>query len=159
MVENKQPVRNRLLQIVAWFLWIIFAINLVSYIFAPFVSPSTSAEFYDWINIVIYSLLIAAIIEAGITFLIRHFAIIKPYKNGTYNPHQKFFRYLIVGILNWFIAASITLYGTILYYMSEILWPHYIFSTIGLFLILYHCPRLGPFKKEILHNQALQRTR
>ncbi len=152
MVDNNSTVANKIMRVVAWLIWAIFVKNIIGYIAAPFIAESNPSEPIDTINLVIYGLLGATLVATGITFLIRHFAIMKPFKKGTYNPQNKFSRYLIVGIVAWFISNVITLYGTVVYFMSGIIWPHYIFSAVGAFLLLYHCPRLGPFNNNLASN-------
>ncbi len=138
---------------VAWLLWAIFAFNAVVYLMAPFAEERTSTESYDWINILIFALMIAAFIEAAITFIIRYLFITKPYRKGTYSPNKKFARYFIVGFINWFISNSITLYGIILYYLSGFYWPYFLFGICGFGLLVYHSPRLGPFKENEKHTE------
>lgn len=153
MVDNNTTVANKILRVVAWLIWAIFVENIIGYISAPFYLESTPSLPIDTSNLVIYGLLAASFVATGITFLIRHFAIMKPFKKGTYNPNNKFFRYLIVGILCWFISNCIALYGTVVYFMSNIIWPHYIFSIVGALLLLYHSPRLSPFNNNLSGNE------
>lgn len=134
---------------VAWVIWALFFINCVRYLISPYVEPRTSTENYDWTNLLMASLFAVAIIEAGITVLIRYLAILRPYKRETYNPHDRFARFFIVCFVNWFLANSITLYGPILYYMSGFLWVHFIFGSMGVFLLIYHSPRLKPFRHPL----------
>lgn len=144
---------------IAWVVWALFFINCVRYLISPFIEPRINAENYDWINLLMVSLFIAAMLEAGLTILIRYLAILRPYKRKTYNPHERFARFFIVCFINWFLGNSITLYGPIFYYMSGFLWAHFIFGTMGAFLLIYHSPRLKPFtkmKKGLVQNEILE---
>ncbi len=140
----------------AWAVWASFALNSVRYILIPFVEPATNIQAKDWIQMLIFLLIIVSVLEAGVTILIRYFAIVKPYRRGTYNPHDRFARYFIVGAVNWLISNTVVHYGTILYYMSGIYWPHCLLSSMGIALLLYHTPRLGPFTKEAGQKEAIE---
>jgi len=130
---------------IAWGIWFLFFTICLGYLLSPFISPRTAAENFDWIYILIATLFIVAVLEAGITILIRYLAVSRPYKRGTYNPNDRFARFFIVCFINWFLANSITVYGLILYYMSGFLWVYFIFGTMGTILLIYHSPRLKPF--------------
>lgn len=130
---------------IAWVVWALFFANSIKYFFTPYLKPATNIEQQDWINLLIYSLLIASVLEVGVTLLIRYFALLRPFKKGSYNPNKSFVRFFIVGLINWFCSNCIVLYGPIIYYISGFLWPHFVFSFIGFVLLFYHSPRLKPF--------------
>ncbi len=130
---------------IAWVVWTLFFINSFKYIISPFVEPMANIKTYDWIQPLIISLIIATLIEAAVTILIRYFLLIRPYKNGTYDPKKKFTRFFIVGIIIWLCSNGICIYGPIIYFMSGLYWPHIIFGIIGTTLLIYHSPRMKPF--------------
>ena len=133
---------------VAWFFWCFFIFNSLVDLCFPLIIPKQDIHIVDHIRLIISSLAVVALIEAGITVLLRYFALIRPAKKGTYHPHGGPFRFLIVSLVNWAFAESIAIYGAVTYYMSGQVWPTLLFGGIGLVLLLFHSPRLKPFDME-----------
>lgn len=134
--------------LLAWTIWFfVFFISLGD-VALPFISPRTSTNSYDWAFQLNCGLIFFSVVSSGITILIRHYAIMKPYKNGSYNPLNNHVRFIIVGVLNWMISSLIIFYGTLTYYLTGIMWQYFILSALGFSLLLFHSPRLGSFKKD-----------
>lgn len=140
---------------IAWLIWSLFSVNCGIYIMAPFVDSKIKVDLssQSWFKYFILALIVASILEALLTIIIRYYAITRPYKRGRYNPHDSFARFFITAILNWIICNSIALYGTILYYMSGIYWTHILFASIGAVLLIYHSPRLGKFEGKVFKKE------
>lgn len=130
---------------VAWITWSIIFLIAIRNFSVPFITQK--AEPLQWSDQVLYAIIVFSLLETGITFLLRHFAIMKPFKNGRYNPNTQVARFFIIGILNWIISNSIVFYGTMTYCIYGTIWQHYFFGILGFALLVFHAPRLGPFKK------------
>lgn len=133
---------------IAWFFWFIFFINALLRIYSPFVSSTENIQKADYLDMLIPALIIAALIEAIGTILIRYFALIRPSKKGTYNPYFGPLRFFLVGIINWILSGGIVVYGTVIFFLSGETWPVLLFGVTGILLLIFHSPRLGPFIKE-----------
>ena len=133
---------------IAWVIWAFFFADGLYRLLSPYIEPATDIKNYDWINILIASVFVVAILEGGVTILIRYLAILRPYKNRNYNPHDSFARFFMICFINWFLASSLPVYGLILYYMSGFWGVHFILGIMGMLLIIYHSPRLKPFTES-----------
>ncbi len=145
--ENKRST-TRIYHISAWIIWGLLLFTSLEYISGPFIYPVSNPESEIYFKLFITVLIIFALLEAIITILVRYFFIIRPYKKGTYDPNVKFTRYFVVGVISWVCSSAICFYGPITYQMFGLYWPHIIFGIIGVFLLLYHSPRMGPFKQN-----------
>lgn len=140
-----------ILRVIAWAVWLFFLYVTISYIpgtkEALELSPA-NIETSTWFSKFAIVIIIVAIIEAGLTLLLRHFALIKPVQKGTYNIESigGSIRFLFVNILIWFIAETLPVYGLILYIISEQIAFFYSFSIAGIILLIIHAPRLSPYK-------------
>ena len=134
---------------IAWFLWVLIIANALTDFLGPFLNSEKQVNKSDYNNLVTYFLVFFALIECVVTVLIRYFALIRPAKKGTCSPFKDPFRFLLVGVINWLCAGSIVLYGPIVFYMSGQVWPVILFGCFGIFLFLFHSPRLGQFKYEL----------
>lgn len=130
---------------IAWILWVVFLANSLTYFSAPFLESTEKHQSAEYLKLFIIILVGIALIESGVTILIRHFAIIRPYKKGSYSPYQGPFRFLMVGLINWIFAESVVIYGTVVFLMSGRIWPVWFFGCLGIALLIYHSPRLGCF--------------
>jgi hypothetical protein len=148
-MEKTDKFTFRIKYLSAWLVWFGIAVYAAASVVAPFRSNAVSTKSDVWMPLFIYVLIFIAFLEAGISFLIRYYAITKPYRKGIYNPQDKFFRYYVVGMINWSISDSIIIYGNVTHYAFGIIWPYYLFIILGFLLLLFHSPRLSPFKKEI----------
>ncbi len=134
---------------IAWFFWSIFLFNALTYFYHPFIASEENIQKSDHVNILSISLTIVALIEAAATIFLRYFALIRPWKKGTYSPCSGPVRFLLVGFVNWACSNSIIIYGLVLYYMSGETKLLFFFGPIGMVLLFFHSPRLGPFKKKV----------
>lgn len=110
-------------------------------------SPRSTTS-YDWVPMATYIWIFVAIIFSIITLLIRHFAVIKPYKNGEYNPHLNFARFFATTIVNLILSCSVVCLGMLSYSLGGEIWVLYFLSVLGFILFLFHSPRLSQFKKD-----------
>lgn len=133
---------------IAWFLWFLFVANALSDFSGPFLNSNEHISKSDYNKYVAYFLILFALLESGVTFLIRYLALTRPAKKGSYSPYDWPFRFLIVGVINWICSGSIVLYGPVVYYMSGLVWPVIFFGSLGFLLFLFHSPRLGQFRIE-----------
>jgi hypothetical protein len=134
---------------IAWFIWSIFLFNALIYFYQPFIASEENIQKSDHASILFISLTMVALLEAAATIVFRYFALIRPSKKGTYSPPSGPIRFLLVGFVNWVCSNSIIIYGLVLYYMTGS--PRFllVFGPIGLVLLIFHSPRLGPFKKKM----------
>lgn len=137
-------LRNNI-RYIAWFLWLIILANSLTFFSSPFLKNAEKIQNADYLKLLFIILVAIAIIESGVTILIRHFAIIRPFKRGTYSPYLRPFRFLIVGLINWIFAESIVIYGTVCFFMSGQIWPVLFFGCLGIATLIYHIPRLSRF--------------
>lgn len=131
---------------IAWFVWVIFLINALRNIANPFINPLVSFEKPTWVNMLNFFLIIVSLVEGGLTIIIRYLALIRPFKKGSYSPYKGPLRFLFVGIINWICSVGMVICGTVIYSLSGEIWPVIFFGCLGLALLIYHSPRLGPFK-------------
>ena len=96
-------LRNSIIYI-SWFFWFVFLANSLTFFSTPFLKHSEKIQNADHLKLLFIILVGVAIIESGVTILIRYFAIIRPFRRGTYNPYQRPFRFLIVGLINWIFS-------------------------------------------------------
>jgi uncharacterized membrane protein YbhN (UPF0104 family) len=136
-------------KIIAWSLWFICATHALTYFCHPFIAPEQYIQKSDHVNVVFISLTLVALIEAAATVLFRYFTLIRPAKKRTYSPYSGPARFILVGFVNWICSNSIIIFGLVLYYMSGETWPLLFFGLIGSVLLLFHSPRIGPFKKKV----------
>ena len=131
---------------IAWFVWFLFVANALSDVSGPFLNSNENISKSDYNKYIGYFLILFALLESGVTLLVRHLALTRPARKGSYSPYDRPFRFLIVGIINWICSGSIVLYGPVVYYMSGLVWPVLFFGALGFLLFLYHSPRLGQFR-------------
>ena len=153
---ERKRIYPRIVIFIAWLIWI-FHVYIVLFGglyplgHIPFINPEETIQpEHQNINIAMIStaFIVVALIEGLITIALRHYALIKPSRKGTYTPYSGPLRFLIVGFLNWTFSTAIVLYGTLLHFMTGDKWPLLLFGAIGLPLLLYHIPRVGLFTKK-----------
>lgn len=138
----------RIIIYVAWLIWSSYLLCALLHFFVPFINLEGDIEGtnFSTIHMLIVLLVVAALIQCLITIGLRYFALIRPGRNGTYNPYSGPVRFLVVGMINWTSSTAIVYYGTTIYLLSGAMWPIMLFGVFGLLLLLYHSPRLSAFK-------------
>ena len=139
-----------ILRIITWPIWCLFLISVIFYIpgtKTAFEQSPANIDSSDWFFMLVIAISIMAIIESLLTITIRHFALIRPAVRSGLNIHSLGggIRFLIVNVLNWFIAETVAVYGMVLYIMSERIEFLYIFGFAGVCLLIFHAPRLSPY--------------
>lgn len=139
-------MKNRYLRIFAWIFWSLYFSTALIYI-RETSNAMINPESHEWITLLKYPMIFGACLSTCLSFLVRHFLIIKPYKKGLYNPHNNFLSYFFIGIMNLVLSYSIVYLGMMTYLLGGDKWVFYILSIWGLTLLIFHSPRLGPFKR------------
>lgn len=139
-------------RILSWGIWAFFFIavlpvNPVAYIAMKdeVVMLSYAGNDHD---ILVISIIAASLIEIIISVIIRQFVLIRPFKRGTLTLLNKSgnILFVLIGSVNWFISCSVYVYGALLFMQTKRVEFLFIYSVMGIALMLFHMPGTGPLK-------------
>lgn len=150
-------MKNRLFRIFAWFFWSCYFLTAVIYVRETLNTVQSSGS-YESITLIKYPMIFGACLATCLSFLARHFLIIKPYKQGTFNPRSDFLKYFLITVLNLILSFSVIYLGIITYLLGGPSWVLYFLSALGFSLLIFHSPRLGPFTKDISPENKIEDT-
>lgn len=104
----------------------------------------------DDYGILVISIITASLIEIIIYIIIRQFVLIRPFRRRKLTLLNKSgnILFVLVGLVNWFISCSIYMYGALLFMQTKQVEFLFIYSVIGIALMLFHMPRTGPLKAQ-----------
>ncbi len=110
----------------------------------------------DGFSFLAFLISVVALFEAAATIIIRHFWLVKPASRRTLllDNFSGAGRFLLINMLNWFIAATISTYGDVLYIMSGKTVFLYVFGLAALGLIVYHAPFFTRYESQADADRA-----
>lgn len=129
----------------AWLIWSVTMASAMILLVMPLFMPAEESRAFDGILMITLCLFLFALIKGGATVVIRRWALMRPFQSGIYTPQKGPIRFLIIHLFNWFCCESIMVYGLVIYYMSGLIWPVFLFGVLGVPLFFYHRPSLKPF--------------
>ena len=158
---ERRPANPQVIASIAWFVWGIHAFCALAFLYVPLVhiplvNPEAAFQHPDFqqsLTLLVVGLIAVALTEVLITIALRHYALVRPARKGTFSPDRNPVRFLVVCIITWLISVAIVFYGAVIYYVSGDKWPLLLFGAIGLALLVFHSPRFSAFeKREAVHS-------
>jgi hypothetical protein len=147
-----------LLRVIAWPVWAILLCSFMLYspILNSILGASSSFPAINMLDNVEFGYKVALIIllvavaafEIGVTFLLRHYLLNKPFRNDKFRIETAtgLIRFMTVHVTNWLILCGLATEGVIFAFLTkQPYWSYPFFVAYLLFMIL-HSPRLAPYK-------------
>jgi hypothetical protein len=140
------------MRVIAWLIWTLLLVTFLAYI--PIVRylsehPFDSTRLERWQqNTLEIVLAIAVVIEAMITIWLRRRFLIKALNNGTIslNKLKGKSRFVLIHLANWLITSLIATTGLLFAIITKDTQSSYAFFLVYGGLMLFHSPRLAPFR-------------
>lgn len=138
-------VRIRLITAAIWVYWgwFVFCDIYSLYMFVDKNERKGSVQNEEWHLYLVVALAIIAIIEIFITIFLKQYFLKRAHRLNKFHLGniKGYLRFIAICTINWILSFSIVIYGIVITSVTGAKTYLFIGAIIGLFLMLYHCPR------------------